>query len=153
MNIKEQNIYTDLFFTRPQRVLDILNDNITHYDDPHNYIDLGCYDNWENYVIPLELNRNALSAIMDVDKYIVESAEEYDDSDVKDGISLSKLFNDFENQFGVSILINQDNTSIIYVDEEEFAELFQLTYQAETAAATNKKSTDVLIEEDTNPEN
>ncbi len=139
MNIKDQNIYTDLFFNRPVYVLDCLDEEIEHFTNHFNHVSLHG-ENPEEYYIPYRHPSQgavnaALSKIMDVEKYIEMYTEEYGAINISDSgvitLNLIKLFDDFGEVFDVKIKVDSENRKTIFVDEHQFAKIFDITYKNE----------------------
>lgn len=59
----------------------------------------------------MEPNLVELSKIMDVEKYLEKSKDEYDDSCIEGNI----------------IKVDEDDIFVIYVEEKEFKDLFEIT--------------------------
>jgi len=145
MKIKEQNVYTDLFFNKPSRVLDVMNE-VTKFDDENSSIELYGDGTVLLYYVPLEENREVLAQLFNVDRYLELAKEEYDQSDTINDITcldLTKAIYDLTNTFGVSVKVERDMDYEIYCDDDDTEVLFNVTWdtvKAEHEAQRTKES-------------
>src|SRR5690606_26088555 len=130
MKIKEQNVYTELFFNKPTEIFNILNGIEKFQGNYDDVIDLYGNKTILSYYVPLEPNIGDMGQIFNVGRYVELSGEEYEPAVEKRGIralDLSKLVYDLTNYFGVTVLVDDEQGNIIYCDDEDWSRLFEVT--------------------------
>lgn len=163
--IKAQNVYTDLFFNKPSRAIDVLNKVIKYVRNNQSAIDIYGNETVLAYYVPLEANRELLSQLFDVDRYLEVSQKEYESSEIKNDIlciDLFKIISDLTYVFGVELKVREDEDYAIYCDEDETEKLFDITWktekteqeivqakEAEEKAIKDGLYTDIMIDNET----
>lgn len=134
MNIQEQNIYTDLFFNKPLKVLDVLEQVEKYEGNKNSQIELYGDETVLVFYTPLESNREILSTLFNVDRYLEIAKKELDPREIIDEIQcidLGKLIYDFTNTFGVRVKVDSDMGYVAYCDEDDTEVLFNITWETE----------------------
>lgn len=133
MNILEQKIYTDLFFTKPTEVFNII-DELQKFPDQEYLVELYGDMTVLEYPVPLESNRVLLTQIIDVEKYIERLNKEYTvctNINNIECIELAKLIYDMTNHYGITIQVDKDENCLVYCSEDNFSMLSGITYKTE----------------------
>lgn len=134
MKIKEQNIYTELFFEKPSKVLNLFDDLVRFETNQDDHIEVWDGDIVVSYVIPLEQNSELLSQVFDVRRYLSLCKEEYDSqADGVTAIDLIKVITDLSYHHGVEVKSAKDQDYIIYCDDDDTSVIYNITYQTELA--------------------